>query len=242
VRKVWREAIVGGQLWTIHSRRGRLHPGQRVWVADISHNALIVANTNAALVLVLLVVAAAATGVRTAGVAAALSTALWFDFFLTQPYQHFTITAQADVETAALLVLVGIAVTEVALWGRRQQALASRKDGYLNGVMRTASLVAAGHPEPEALIAQVADQLVEVLDIDDCRFDNDTRDIAPAALMRDGTVTRHGHQVDVTRHGMPTDSEIPRRPTPRTASAGRRLGRARPRAGRTPHLPVRRSG
>jgi K+-sensing histidine kinase KdpD len=144
------QAIVGGQLWTIHSRRGRLHPGQRVWVADISHNALIVANTNAALVLVLLVVAAAATGVRTAGVAAALSSALWFDFFLTQPYQHFTITAQADVETAALLVLVGIAVTEVALWGRRQQALASRKDGYLNGVMRTASLVAAGHPEPEA--------------------------------------------------------------------------------------------
>jgi K+-sensing histidine kinase KdpD len=137
-----------------------------------------IANTNAALVLVLLVVAAAATGVRTAGGAAALSSALWFDFFLTQPYQHFTITAQADVETAALLVLVGIAVTEVALWGRRQPALASRKDGYLNGVMRTASLVAAGHPEPEALIAQVADQLVEVLDIDDCRFDNDTRDIA----------------------------------------------------------------
>jgi hypothetical protein len=26
--------------------------------------------------------------------------------------------------------------------------------------------------------------------------------------MRDGTVTRHGHQVDVTRHGLPTDSEI----------------------------------
>jgi membrane-bound ClpP family serine protease len=36
------QAIVGGQRWTIHSRRGRLHPGQRVWVADISHNVLIV--------------------------------------------------------------------------------------------------------------------------------------------------------------------------------------------------------
>ena len=53
---------------------------------------------------------------------AALSSAVWFDFFLTEPYNRLTISDQADIETAALLVLVGIAVTEVALWGRRQQA------------------------------------------------------------------------------------------------------------------------
>jgi hypothetical protein len=32
--------------------------------------------------------------------------------------------------------------------------------------------------------------------------------MAPAALMRDGSVTRHGHPADVTRHGLPTDCEI----------------------------------
>jgi K+-sensing histidine kinase KdpD len=94
-----------------------------------------VANTNAALGLVLLVVAAAATGIRPAGLSAAVSSAVWFDFFLTQPYGRFTIDDQADIETAVLLVLVGLAVTEIALWGRRRQAEASRQEGYLRGVV-----------------------------------------------------------------------------------------------------------
>ena len=45
--------------------------------------------TNAALILVVVVVAVAALGSRTAGVLAALSAAAWFDFFLTRPYQTF---------------------------------------------------------------------------------------------------------------------------------------------------------
>jgi len=44
-----------------------------------------VANTNAALGLVLLIVAAAATGIRAAGLVAAVSSAAWFDFLLTEP-------------------------------------------------------------------------------------------------------------------------------------------------------------
>ena len=167
-----------------------------------------VENTNAALVLVLVVVAIAATGPRWAAIVAALSSTLWFDFFLTQPYQHFTITSQADVETAVLLTLVGLAVTEVALWGRRQQARASQQAGYLRGVVSTAGLVAAGSSRIETLIAHVADQLVEVLGIDDCQFDTDTQDAAPAAIVRDGTVVRRGHDVDVDRFGLPTDCEI----------------------------------
>ncbi|WP_433003442.1 DUF4118 domain-containing protein [Kribbella sp. CA-294648] len=38
------------------------------------------------LVVVLVVVAAASTGIRVAGLAAAVSGGVWFDFFLTQPY------------------------------------------------------------------------------------------------------------------------------------------------------------
>ena len=103
-----------------------------------------IANTNAALGLVLLIVAAASTGIRSAGLVAAVSSAAWFDFFLTEPYQQFTITDQADIETAILLVLVGIAVTEVALWGHRQHARASQQQGYLDGVHGTAATVGAG--------------------------------------------------------------------------------------------------
>jgi K+-sensing histidine kinase KdpD len=50
-------------------------------------------NTDAALVLVAVVVAVAANGHRLAGVLAALSAAAWFDFFLTQPYERFTNSA-----------------------------------------------------------------------------------------------------------------------------------------------------
>ncbi|WP_329360717.1 DUF4118 domain-containing protein [Streptomyces sp. NBC_01483] len=67
--------------------------------------------TNAALILVVVVVAVAALGSRTAGALAALSAAVWFDFFLTRPYETFDIRASADIETAVLLLVVGVFVS-----------------------------------------------------------------------------------------------------------------------------------
>jgi K+-sensing histidine kinase KdpD len=167
----------------------------------------VVANTNAALGLVLLVVAAASTGIRAAGIVAALSSTAWFDFFLTEPYHQFAITDLADIETAVLLVLVGLAVSEIALWGRRQQARASREQGYLDGVVSTAATVGAGRTTTSSLIEHVSDQIVDVLHLDACRFDPDDGP-ALATLEGDGTVVYNGHPVDVDRHGLPTDTEI----------------------------------
>ena len=62
----------------------------------------------AVLILVLWVVAAAASGDRVAGVLAALSGGVWFDFFLTEPYQRFTIADPDDIEATVLLVLIGV--------------------------------------------------------------------------------------------------------------------------------------
>src|SRR6478736_3446381 len=90
--------------------------------------------STAAMVLVLTVVAAAATGDRVAGIIAALAAAGAFDFFLTEPYYSFSIHHRDDLELALALVVVGLAVTEVALWGRRQQAAALRRDGYIRGM------------------------------------------------------------------------------------------------------------
>ncbi|MGZ5400135.1 MAG: DUF4118 domain-containing protein, partial [Nocardioides sp.] len=98
----------------------------------------------AVLVLVLWVVAAAASGDRLAGLLAALSGAVWFDFFLTEPYQRFTIADSDDIEATVLLVLIGVCVTEIALWGHRQQRRAARSSGYLEGVLGAAKVVAAG--------------------------------------------------------------------------------------------------
>jgi signal transduction histidine kinase len=82
-------------------------------------------NTDAALTLILVVVAVAAIGYRLAGVLAALSAAAWFDFFLTYPYERFNITRRADIETTILLLVIGVAVTELAVWGRQQHAAAA---------------------------------------------------------------------------------------------------------------------
>ena len=163
-----------------------------------------VENTNLALGLVLIVVAVAATGQRVAGVVAALSSAIWFDFFLTEPFNRFTIDDRDDVETTVLLTLVSLAVTEIALWGRRQQAQSSRREGYLSGVVSAAGVVASASSPSSALIEHVATQITNVLDIDDCRFDTSTGSARPR-LNRDGSVSHHGHDVRVERDGLPTD-------------------------------------
>ncbi|MEP6562793.1 MAG: DUF4118 domain-containing protein [Nakamurella sp.] len=166
-----------------------------------------VANTNAALALVLLVVVVAATGNRLAGIVAALSSAASFDYFLTEPYSTFSISDRENIETAVLLVLVGTAVTEIALWGRRQQARASREQGYLYGVLGTAATVAAGRTSPDALSEQVARQITDVLQIDSTRFDPGTRFGLPT-LDENGSITRYGHPISVARRGLPTDTKI----------------------------------
>lgn len=166
-----------------------------------------VANTNAALVLVLVIVASAATGDRRAGIGAALSSGVWFDFFLTQPYQRLTITDRADIETMVLLLLVGVAVSEIALWGRRQQARSSRRDGYLDGIVSAARLVADGSAPPSVLVEHLRRQIIATLSIDDCRFDTGTGGGHPRLNM-DGSVTRDTQAVDVERDGLPADDQI----------------------------------
>ena len=167
-----------------------------------------VTNATAVLVLVLIVVAAAATGDRLAGVVAALSSGVWFDFFLTEPYGRFTITDPNDIEATVLLVLVGIAVTEIALWGRRQQARASRRAGYLDAVLRNSEVVAQQSSSKD-LISHVARQISEVQDIDGTRFvEGDLPNTKVTILEHDGSVIRQGFRVKVDRDGLPTDEEI----------------------------------
>lgn len=116
-----------------------------------------IASGTAVLVLVVLVVAASATGVRAAGLLAAVAGGVGFDWFLTEPYGTFAISRAEDVETLVLLIVVGVAVTELALWGLRQQAHASRRTGYLDGVLATAETVAEHGPAPQALVSLVND-------------------------------------------------------------------------------------
>lgn len=164
-------------------------------------------NANLALLLVVVIVAIAAFGVRPAGILAAVSSALWFDFFLTVPYNSFDIRHRDDIETTVLLVVIGAAVTEIAIWGRQQQARASRHRGYLDGVITTSQAVAAGGSIDE-LIDQVRAELTAVLGIDGAKFTTGGKRGAASVLNADGTVTRAGRVLKVERDGLPTNTEI----------------------------------
>ena len=96
-------------------------------------------NTNVALLLVAAVVAVACLGNRFAGVLAALSAAVWFDYFFTQPYERLTISRPADVTTFALLLAVGVAVSQMAAWARRLKAAVSLGRTWSCGRSATAS-------------------------------------------------------------------------------------------------------
>jgi K+-sensing histidine kinase KdpD len=83
--------------------------------AAVSASDLAARQTTAALLVVVVIVAAAATGIRAAGVTATLSGTLWFDYFLTAPTGSFSIDGAGDVQTAVLLLVVGLTVTELAV-------------------------------------------------------------------------------------------------------------------------------
>ena len=85
------------------------------------------ANTASALILVTVIVAVAALGNRFSGFVATVGATLWFDVFLTEPYEKLAITHRPDIETAVCLFVVGIIVTELAARNRHHHASATKR-------------------------------------------------------------------------------------------------------------------
>ncbi|MFD8143728.1 DUF4118 domain-containing protein [Streptomyces sp. NPDC059708] len=129
--------------------------------------------TNAALILVVAVVAVAAIGTRTAGAVAALSAAAWYDFFLTVPYQRFTITGREDVETVVLLLVVGMIVSQLSVRARRLRTTVITDAAHLTSLQGTVRLAEDGR-SPEAVVEYVRRELVGLLGLRGCRFEYGT--------------------------------------------------------------------
>lgn len=189
--------------------RGAAVAGPLLVCAGLATVRDVVPTSSAVLVLVLCVVAVAATGDRLAGVVAALSSGAWFDFFLTEPYLHLAIDDPDDLQAVVLLVLIGVGVTEIALWGRRHQEHASRSSGYLDGVLTAAATVAQGSSGPDEVVDVVAGSIVEMLDAGSCRYvSGPVHDTRVALLDHDGVLTQNGHGRDVERTGLPVDDYV----------------------------------
>ena len=162
-------------------------------------------NTDAALVLVAVTVAVAAFGNRLGGALAALSAGIWFDFFLTKPYDRFAISSRTDIETTVLLVGVGVAVTELAVWGRRQHQRAAETDGYLAGLTATANSVTTDG-SPTRLVQRVSQELTRVLNLQSCRFHFGSG-VGNPRLRNDGSLSWGTSAWDVDAEGLPPGVE-----------------------------------
>ncbi len=175
-------------------------------------------NTNVALLLVVAVVAIACLGSRFAGALAAVSAAVWFDFFFTVPYDRLTISRSADVITFALLLAVGVAVSQMAAWARRLKAVTVQDAGYFTRIVTSAALTQEAAPYD--VVEHVRRQLIDVLGLRDCLFEYGKLLGQPPRLEPDGSIrTRHGYYpVDLS--GLPAeDIEL------RTFSNGQYAGR-----------------
>jgi K+-sensing histidine kinase KdpD len=162
----------------------------------------LVPNSAAALVLVLFVVGCASTGDRIAGLLAAVSAALGFDFFLTQPYFGLRIDNVEDIELSVMLLLIGLAVSELASWGVRQNAVATEQAGFITGALESADLAASSISEANAL-ERVADTIRKLLGVEQVSFESGDHDAAAAVLQRDGSLHYQGKTIDVARVGLP---------------------------------------
>jgi hypothetical protein len=127
-------------------------------------------NTNVALVLVVVVVAVSTLGRRLAGLLAAASSAIWFDFFHTQPFYSFAIKSRDDVVTAGLLLAVGVIVSELAIRSRRHRATAAAHGYDISRIHSMAELVADGE-RSDFVVMAVAGELRDLLTLIDVRFE-----------------------------------------------------------------------
>jgi len=157
-----------------------------------------------ALLLVVVVVAVAAIGSKLAGALAAVWAAACFDFFFTLPYYRLTIRSSSDVTTFLLLLVVGVAVSQLAARARRLKVIAITDAAYLAQIHETASMGNSAR-SPDVVVDHVREQLISLLDLETCRFEYGSLLGHPPRLEPDGTVMVGRSRWDIELSGLPGD-------------------------------------
>jgi hypothetical protein len=143
------------------------------------------------LVLALCVVGAAAVGGRAAGLASAAVAAVAFDFFHTRPYYSLKIDSLDDALAALLLLLIGLAVGQVATTSIKRQSRVVTQRFELRAVERVGRLVADGSDVADVESA-VRAELLGILSLAGCRYTPGAT--TRAVLQESGRVATHIHR------------------------------------------------
>jgi K+-sensing histidine kinase KdpD len=182
--------------------------------------------TNAALILVVVIVAAARLGGRVAGVATAFAAALSFNFFFTEPYLTLRISDRQDVIRVLLLFAVGLIVGELAVVGERVDESQAAAKAHVLRLRRVSALVSEGAPVNE-IWNEIRDAMSATLHVEGCHFersDNETQLLAELATsvtdqkrltFRDGgfLLPQQGCQISVRTDGRVLGRIVVRRGT-----------------------------
>jgi len=161
-------------------------------------------NTNVALLLVVVVVGVSALGSRAGGLVAAVSAAAWFDFFFTVPYYRFVIRGTDDITTALLLLVTGLATSQLAARARRLKVVTVTDAGYLAQLHETAAMSAAAR-SPDAVVEYINEQLVRLLGLEASRFELGSLLGHPPRLEPDGSVVAGRIPWNIEAAGLPLD-------------------------------------
>jgi hypothetical protein len=156
-----------------------------------------------ALFLVVVIVAVASTGRRLAAAVAALTSALAFDFFLTRPYYSFRITRQQDLITELLLLVVGLAVGELAARGRTHRVAAAERSDELVLLHSVTELAASGQ-DPRLVIDAALAGLQQLLALRDCHFTRHDPGQIAARITPKGDLLVGGGSWSTEDLGLPT--------------------------------------
>jgi hypothetical protein len=160
------------------------------------------ANTAAALVLVAVVVALAVAGGRVAGYVASVEASLWFDFFLTRPYDHFAISHRPAIETTVAIFVVGVLVTELAARSQHHARASDEGARFVEAFRSVGDLAASATPSP-TIIESVSATLTDLLHLRACRFERVASDPPLARILADGVVDHVGLAWPAAEIGIP---------------------------------------
>jgi hypothetical protein len=175
-------------------------------------------NAGAALILVAVIVAVSVGGNRVTGFVGSVFSALWFDFFLTRPYEQLSISHRPDVETTICLLVVGLTVSELAARSRHHLRASSQESRYVAMVRELTEV--AQTATGDLLVERAEPMMVDLLSLRDCRFDVRPSDPPMARILASGEVVHVGLQWPVEEMGLPgPEAEIV------TRWRGRTLGR-----------------
>jgi K+-sensing histidine kinase KdpD len=109
---------------------------------------------NVVICYLLVVMAAASIGGRAAGIVAAVSATLAYDYFLTTPYHTLVIDMLAQVITVALLITTGIVVSIGGRVRRRSAAIADAHTKVIRLLHRITQTAASGDTAVDHMAAE----------------------------------------------------------------------------------------